>query len=37
MRDQAQNLGYTVVDAGTVVATHISHLIQTHSVQMCAA
>jgi flagellar biosynthesis protein FlhA len=34
MRDQAQNLGYTVVDAGTVVATHISHLIQTHSAEL---
>jgi len=34
MREQAQNLGYTVVDAGTVVATHISHLIQTHSAEL---
>lgn len=34
MRDQAQNMGYTVVDAGTVVATHISHLIQTHSPEL---
>ncbi|HUX89155.1 MAG TPA: flagellar biosynthesis protein FlhA [Gallionellaceae bacterium] len=34
LRDQAQNLGYTVVDAGTVVATHISHLIQTHSAEL---
>jgi flagellar biosynthesis protein FlhA len=34
MRDQAQNMGYTVVDAGTVVATHISHLIQTHSAEL---
>ncbi len=34
MRDQAQNLGYTVVDAGTVVATHISHLIHTHSAEL---
>ena len=30
-RDQAQTLGYTVVDAGTVIATHISHVIQTHA------
>ncbi len=29
-RDQAQQCGYTVVDAGTVVATHISQLLQTH-------
>ena len=34
MRDQAQSMGYTVVDAGTVVATHISHLIQTHSAEL---
>ena len=30
-RDQAQALGYTVVDASTVVATHLSHIIQTHA------
>jgi flagellar biosynthesis protein FlhA len=34
MREQAQALGYTVVDAGTVVATHISHLIHTHSAEL---
>ena len=34
MRDQAQDMGYTVVDAGTVVATHISHLIHTHSAEL---
>jgi flagellar biosynthesis protein FlhA len=27
-REQAQTLGYTVVDASTVIATHISHLMQ---------
>ncbi|MEZ5542613.1 MAG: flagellar biosynthesis protein FlhA [Pseudomonadota bacterium] len=27
-RDEAQRLGYTVVDASTVVATHLSHLLQ---------
>jgi flagellar biosynthesis protein FlhA len=31
MREQAQAGGYTVVDAGTVVATHISHVLQGHS------
>ena len=31
LRDQAQTLGYTVVDAGTVIATHLSHVIQTHA------
>ncbi len=31
MRDQAQTLGYTVVDASTVIATHLSHVIQTHA------
>ncbi|HTP39019.1 MAG TPA: flagellar biosynthesis protein FlhA [Steroidobacteraceae bacterium] len=30
-REQAQTLGYTVVDPGTVVATHLSHLIQQHA------
>ena len=30
-RDQAQTLGYTVVDASTVVATHLSHVLQTHA------
>ncbi len=33
-RDQAQTLGYTVVDASTVVATHLSHLLQTHAHEM---
>ena len=31
MREHAQSLGYTVVDAATVIATHLSHLIQTHA------
>jgi flagellar biosynthesis protein FlhA len=30
-RDQAQALGYTVVDASSVIATHLSHLLQTHA------
>ena len=30
-RDHAQTLGYTVVDAATVVATHLSQLLQEHS------
>jgi flagellar biosynthesis protein FlhA len=30
-RDHAQTLGYTVVDASTVVATHLSHVIQSHA------
>lgn len=30
-RDQAQALGYTVVDASTVVATHISQIIQNYA------
>jgi flagellar biosynthesis protein FlhA len=29
-REQAQTQGYTVVDAGTVIATHLSQLLQTH-------
>jgi flagellar biosynthesis protein FlhA len=34
MRDQAQSMGYTVVDAGTVIATHLSHLINTHAAEL---
>ncbi len=30
-REQAQTLGYTVVDASTVIATHLSHLVQNHA------
>ncbi|HIP52985.1 MAG TPA: flagellar biosynthesis protein FlhA [Chromatiales bacterium] len=30
-RDHAQTLGYTVVDASTVVATHLSEIIQQHA------
>ena len=30
-RDQAQTLGYTIVDPSTVVATHLSHILQTHA------
>ncbi len=30
-RDQAQTLGFTVVDANTVVATHLSHLVHSHA------
>src|SRR5688572_7138182 len=29
-RDHAQTLGFTVVDASTVIATHLSHVISTH-------
>ena len=31
MRDEAQTLGFTVVDSSTVVATHMSHLLQRHA------
>ncbi len=30
-KDHAQTLGYTVVDPGTVMATHLSHLLQMHA------
>jgi flagellar biosynthesis protein FlhA len=30
-REQAQSLGFTVVDAGSVIATHLSHLLQSHA------
>jgi flagellar biosynthesis protein FlhA len=33
-RDHAQSLGYTVVDPATVIATHLSHLIQSHAAEL---
>jgi len=33
-RENAQTMGYTVVDANTVVATHLSQLIKTHAHQL---
>jgi len=30
-REQAQAAGYTVVDASTVIATHLNHVMQTHA------
>jgi flagellar biosynthesis protein FlhA len=34
LRDEAQAMGYTVVDAGTVVATHLNHLITSHASEL---
>ncbi|MFA6440868.1 MAG: flagellar biosynthesis protein FlhA, partial [Sterolibacterium sp.] len=34
LREQAHALGYTVVDAGTVVATHLNHVILSHSAEL---
>ncbi|MEJ1367779.1 MAG: flagellar biosynthesis protein FlhA [Candidatus Sedimenticola sp. (ex Thyasira tokunagai)] len=33
-RDHAQTLGYTVVDASTVVATHMSEILQSHAQEL---
>jgi len=33
-REHAQTLGYTVVDASTVVATHLSNIIQSHAAEL---
>ena len=33
-REQAHALGYTVVDAGTVVATHLNQVILTHAAEL---
>lgn len=33
-RDDAQTLGYTVVDTSTVVATHISNLLHNHAAEL---
>ena len=30
-KEYAQSLGYTVVDAGTVIATHLNHIISLHA------
>ena len=34
MRDQAQAMGYTVVDASTVVGTHISNVLQSNAAEL---
>lgn len=34
LREQAHALGYTVVDASTVIATHLNHLILTHAAEL---
>jgi flagellar biosynthesis protein FlhA len=33
-RDAAQSYGYTVVDAATVIATHLHHLMQKHGAEL---
>ena len=33
-RDEAQALGYTVVDASTVIATHLSQIVQEHAADL---
>jgi len=34
LREQAQTYGYTVVDASTVIATHLSNVLQTHAAEL---
>ncbi len=34
MRESSQTMGYTVVDAGTVVATHLNHLVTLHAAEL---
>lgn len=34
MREQAQIAGYTVVDASTVIATHLNHLLHRHGAEL---
>ena len=34
LREQAQAFGYTVVDASTVTATHLNHLILSHAAEL---
>jgi flagellar biosynthesis protein FlhA len=33
-REHAQTVGYTVVDCATVIATHLSHIIQLHAAEL---
>jgi flagellar biosynthesis protein FlhA len=33
-RDLAQSMGYTVVDSGTVIATHLNHMISMHAAEL---
>ncbi|MFC0348479.1 flagellar biosynthesis protein FlhA [Undibacterium danionis] len=33
-KEQAQSMGYTVVDAGTVIATHLNHLITSNAAEL---
>jgi len=33
-KDHAQTLGYTVVDPSTVLATHLSHILQSHAYEL---
>lgn len=33
-KDKAQTLGYTVVDASTVVATHVNHVLSKHAYEL---
>ena len=33
-REHAQLLGYTVVDASTVIATHLNHIVQQHAAEL---
>ena len=34
LKEEAQSMGYTVVDTGTVIATHLNHLITTHASEL---
>jgi flagellar biosynthesis protein FlhA len=34
VREHAQSMGYTVVDAGTVIATHLNHLITSNAAEL---
>ncbi len=34
LREQAQTMGYTVVDAGTVIATHLSQILKDHAAEL---
>ena len=34
MREQATAMGYTVVDPGTVIATHLNHLVTLHAAEL---
>ena len=34
LKDEAHNIGYTAVNGGSVIATHLNHLITTYALEL---